>query len=248
MSDAVVVVQARMASTRLPGKVLADIAGKPMIAHVMERAQSIGPPVVLATSVDASDDPLALIAARAGWTTARGSATDVLDRFVHALPDDVRIVVRVTGDCPLLDPSVSRAILSALRSAGADYASNTIMPTFPDGLDCEAFTANALQRAWREATRPSDREHVTPYIWRQPEQFHLWSLGHVPNLYSYRWTVDDARDLTFVREVYARLRTEANPTSMYSVLSILKAEPHLRTLNEGTTRNEGYARSIAAEE
>lgn len=241
LDESVVVVQARMASRRLPGKVLLPIAGEPMVIHVLRRAGAIGAPVLLAASRDPGDDPLVEVVRRSGWSVVRGDPDDLLDRFVTATPPGARHVVRVTADCPLFDPAIGRAVLAALRAGSADYVSNTIVPTFPDGLDCEAFTADALRRAWREARSPSEREHATPYIRDHPELFRQWNLAHVPDLSHERWTVDDARDLAFVRAVYERLDTDhERQTSMYAVLAVLAREPSLRELNAGTARNEGY--------
>ncbi len=225
------------------------IDDRPMVLHVLERAARVGPPVVLATSDDPEDDELAGVVTRGGYAVSRGSRDDVLDRFARALPENATDVVRVTADCPLFDPGVGRAVLAALQASEADLVCNTIVPTFPDGLDCWAVTRQALVRAAREATLPSDREHVMPYIWRQPEMFHLLNLAHHPDLSSERWTVDDERDLAFVRAVVERLaRTPADDRmSMYAVLAVLEREPDLRRMNTGTTRDEGYARSLLAD-
>lgn len=247
--DAVVIVQARTTSTRLPRKVLRAIGDRPMVMHVLERAARIGPPVILATSADESDDELVEIVGRAGVAVHRGSLDDVLDRFVGAVPAAARLVVRVTADCPLFDPNVGRAILEACRAGGADLVCNTIVPTFPDGLDCWAVTTDALRRAWREATLPSDREHVMPYIWRQPHLFRVWNLAHAPDLSAERWTVDDERDLAFVRAAHERLAPlgDEERMSMYAVLRALDEHPELRRINAGTERDEGYRRSLEAD-
>ncbi len=206
-SGALVIVQARTTSTRLPRKVLLPIGDRPMVLHVLERAARIGPPVVVATSSDPSDDELAGVCVAAGYEVRRGSREDVLDRFVSALTADVTHVVRVTADCPLFDPEVGAAVLAAARATSVDLVLNTLPPTFPDGLDCWAVTAEALRTAWSEAVLPSDREHVLPFIWRQPERFRVLDIACVPDRSSERWTVDDERDLAFVREVERRLRS-----------------------------------------
>lgn len=247
---AIVIVQARTTSARLPRKVLIPIGDRPMVLHVLERAALIGPPVVLATSSDPADDELAALVSAAGYEIRRGSRDDVLDRFVEAMPERARYVVRVTADCPFFDPAVGRAILAAAIETGADLVTNTLPPTFPDGLDCWAVAADALRTAWSEAVLPSDREHVLPFIWRQPERFRVLDLAHVPNLSVERWTVDDERDLTFAREVHQRLSAypEVERRSFRTVLHILDAEPHLRSLNGGTVRDAGYARSLAEDD
>jgi len=250
------VVQARQGSSRLPGKALMEIAGRPMVAHVVERiAATPGvDEVVLATTVDAADDALADFARAAGVACVRGSVDDVLDRFrtaVRAHPADA--VVRVTADCPLLDPAVSGQVVAEYRrrGGGLDYVSNVHPPTYPDGLDTEVFSRAALERAWREASPDSrrDREHVTPYLWeRRPERFRLANVRHGGDLSGLRWTVDDARDLAFVRAVYGALAPDGTrPFGMNDVLALLRSNPALVALNAGTRRNEGFERSRLAD-
>ena len=219
-----------------------------MTLHVLQRAALIGPPVVLATTADSVDDELARLGASAGVRVQRGPVDDVLARFVASLPAHTRYVLRITADCPLLDPALGRAVLEILRATGVDYVSNTIPPTFPDGLDVEAFTVDALLRAADEATRASDREHVTPFI-KRSDGFRRLELAHDPNLAEHRWTVDDPSDLAFVRAVHQRLERfpPEERTSMYVVLRIVTEEPALRDLNRGTERDEGYRISVERE-
>lgn len=250
------VVQARLGSTRLPGKALMEIAGCPMVAHVVKRiAATPGVDgVVLATTVAPEDDALADFARSAGVPCVRGSVADVLDRFRLAValhPADV--VVRAGADCPLLDPAVSgRVVAEYLRRVpDVDYVSNVHPPTYPDGLDTEVFSRAALERAWREASPDShrDREHVSPYIWeRRPERFRLANVDHGEDLSGLRWTVDDARDLDFVRAVYGALAPDGTRLfGMGDVLALLRSRPELAALNAGTCRNEGFERSRLAD-
>jgi len=220
-----------------------------VVLHVLERAARIGPPVILATTSDSQDDELAAMVAAAGYRVFRGSQEDVLDRFVQALSPDARYVVRVTADCPLFDPAVGRALLATVLEGGIDYATNTLPPSFPDGLDCWVLTTDLLRLAWREATLASDREHVLPWIWRNPERFRVWNLTHAPDLSAERWTVDDDRDLAFVRAVYELIAPlpVGERHSMYAVLGALARNPELREINAGTLRDEGYARSVSAD-
>jgi len=249
----VAIVQARLGSTRLPGKALLDLSGSPMIAHVLSRAAAISgvDDVVLATTDSRQDDALADFAWQIGHACVRGSVEDVLDRYRAALrahPADA--VVRITGDCPLLDPAVSaRVVDDYLRAeGGVDYASNVHPPTYPDGLDTELISAAALEEAWREARMPSDREHVTPFIWRQPKRFAMANVLHSDDLSALRWTVDDARDLEFARTVYEALSPDGTRMfGMDEVLELLRARPHLGSLNAGTRRNEGFERSRLAD-
>lgn len=217
-----------------------------MVLWVLERAVLIGPPVVLATTTDPSDDQLSDVVRRAGYPVSRGSVDDVLDRFLKALPEGTRSVVRVTADCPLLDPAVCRAVLAVLEASGADYVTNALIASFPDGLDCSATRVDALEQAGREATRASDREHVTTYLWRQPERFRVLNLSHGTDLSGERWTVDDDRDLAFVRAIYDRLEKKrlTHATDFQTVLRVLEAEPELRRMNAGARRDEGLAISL----
>lgn len=208
----VCVVQARMGSSRLPGKVLMDVGGEPLVAHVMERirsAQSVDH-VVVATSTDPKDDPLVALASDRGWDIFRGDEGDVLSRFSGALARwPAETVVRVTADCPLLDPSLIDACVNELRSGAFDYVSNTLDPrTFPRGLDVEVFSAAALRVADREDLVAASREHVTPYLYRNPTRF---SLGRVVapesrDYSSWRVTVDTEDDLHVVRCAVQHLR------------------------------------------
>lgn len=201
------VVQARMRSTRLPGKVLAELGGRPLLAFLLRRLARSGPDhLVVATSDAGEDDPVAELAAAEGADVVRGPEEDVLARFALALdrfPADT--VVRVTGDCPLVDPALVRRAIEVRETTGADYVSNTLVRTFPDGLDVEVVDAEALQRAAVEAVDPVEREHVTPYVYRRPERFALRSFRHPVVLSEHRWTVDTPDDLALVASIVDRL-------------------------------------------
>jgi len=204
------ILQARMTSSRLPGKVMAPVLGQPMIGRQLERlgrSARIGR-IVVATSTDPSDDPLAAYVEGLGHLVYRGSLADVLDRFggAMALVPEADTVVRLTADCPLADWTVIDATIDCRRDAGADYASNTpAVRTYPHGLDVEVMSREALERACREAADPYEREHVTPFIYRRPDEFRLAYLSQPVSLAHLRWTVDLPEDLAFVRDVYARL-------------------------------------------
>lgn len=221
-----------MGSTRLPGKVLSDIAGEPMLARVVERvrrAQGVDE-VVVATTDTAADDVLAKTCARRNWICYRGSENDVLDRYFSAArAHDADVVVRITSDCPLLSPRIVGWVLARLADdPAADYASNTLEPrTFPRGLDVEAFSVEALERAWREGRDPAWREHVTPYIYRSGA-FCLGSVRHESDLSSHRWTVDTPEDLSFARAVYDALPESFEWTD---VLALLERRPELVKIN-----------------
>ncbi|HET9159674.1 MAG TPA: glycosyltransferase family protein [Caulobacteraceae bacterium] len=208
------ILQARTSSTRLPGKVLRDLVGAPMLERQIERvlrARRIGK-LVVATSTDPSDDPIAELCDRLGVACHRGPLDDVLARFAGALeafgPADH--IVRLTGDCPLTDPEVIDATIARHLDAGADYTSNTLKLTFPKGQDVEVMKAGRLAAAAREAGDPYEREHVTPFLYRHPERFRLANLERHPPLPELRWTVDTAEDFAFVSRVYQALYP-ANP-------------------------------------
>lgn len=209
------IIQARMSSSRLPGKVLADVGGMPMLGRQVARLRRSArmDELVLATSDQASDDAVADYAARLDLTVVRGPLDDVLARFGRALEafPEAATVVRMTADCPLTDWRVLDAVIDSHAAAKADYASNTpAVRTYPHGLDIEVMTAAALRTAVREASDPYDREHVTPFLYRNPARFRLEFLSQSPSLAHLRWTVDHPADLDFVRHVYGALHA-ANP-------------------------------------
>lgn len=244
------VLQARVSSTRLPGKVLRPLLGEPMIVRQVERLRRARmlEALVLATSTDPSDDALARWADAAGVPVYRGSLDDVLDRFVCAArPYAPAHVVRLTGDCPLADPAVIDLVVARHLESGADYTSNTIEPTWPDGLDVEAMTMAALEAAAREATARYQREHVTQFIVRQPRRFRLHSVRHDNDLSALRWTVDEPADFELVEAIYAALYPSNPAFATADILAFLRDHPRWITHNAQHSRNEGLARSIARE-
>lgn len=208
------ILQARMSSTRLPGKVMRPLAGAPMLARQIERvsrAQSIGR-LVVATSTEPEDRPIQDLCRDMRVACFRGSLNDVLGRYRDAArafgPTDH--VVRLTGDCPLADWEVIDAVIAHHLAEEADYTSNTQKLTFPKGLDVEVFKAEHLESAWREARELYEREHVTPFLYRHPERFKLANLECDPPMGDLRWTVDTAEDFAFVDKVYLALYAQ-NP-------------------------------------
>ena len=242
------IVQARMSSTRLPGKTLADVSGEPVLARVVHRAGQIPgiEKVVIATRHNTADEAIVRFAHERGIPVNRGSEDDVLSRFYEtAQRFGITTIVRVTPDCPLLDPQVSGQVLGLfLRAKGSlDYVSNTHPATFPDGLDTEVFSFAALEKAWREAQLKSEREHVTPFIWKRPEVFHLANVKSDVDLSSQRWTVDEAQDLEFVRAIYKHLGSLPE-FGMREVLSLLEKHPELLKIQGKAITNEGYYKSL----
>lgn len=228
------VIQARTGSTRLPSKVLADLAGASMLERVVERvsqAETVDG-VIVATTKELRDDAIIEVLAGSDVDVVRGAEKDVLDRYHDALSaSSADILVRVTSDCPLIDPQLIDDVVRALSDADADYASNTLEPrTYPRGLDVEAMTAEALTRAWREDVNPDWREHVTPYIYRNPGQFALCRLANDADLSDHRWTVDTPEDLKLVRRIYDVL--DGRSFSWRDVLNVVEANPRWSKLNE----------------
>ena len=206
---AVAILQARMSSTRLPGKVMKSVAGRPMLERQIERLRrcSTLDRLIVATSDDVSDDPLAQFLQTIGVETFRGSLHDVLGRYVGAV-EALGVngpVVRLTADCPLADPEIVDACVRLQARLDVDYASNAQRRTYPRGLDVECFNLDALLAAGREATDPYDREHVTPFLYRNPERFSQGDLVQDRDESALRWTVDTPEDLAFVERVYAAL-------------------------------------------
>jgi len=207
------VIQARTGSTRLPGKVLQELGGRPLLRFMLDRLSDLRvDELVVATCTLDRDDPVADLARDAGRAVVRGSETDVLDRFVSALdasPADH--VVRLTADCPLADPVLIEAVIARHLDRGADYTSNVFPRTFPRGLDCEVMTAAALRAAHAEARDAAEREHVTPFLYRRPERFALANMRNDAPLGREGWTVDTADDLAFVRGIVDTMRAAGEP-------------------------------------
>ncbi len=244
------VLQARASSSRLPGKVLMPMAGAPMLERQIERLLRSRrmDKLVLATSDRSDDDPVAEIAARAGIELYRGSLDDVLDRYYQAArPHAPNHVVRVTGDCPLADWEVVDRVIGFAVDGDYDYASNTLNPTWPDGLDVEVVKFAALETAWREAERQLEREHVMPFLTSRGDRFRLGSLESETDLSHMRWTVDEPEDYAFVCRVYETLFPGNPAFTTADVLALLAEQPELVTLNTGFQRNEGLRKSEQAE-
>lgn len=246
----IAIVQARMGSTRLPGKVLADVHGRPMLQWLLDRVKAVSEidEIVVATTTNPEDNILETWLNSHGISCFRGSETDVLDRFVRCAESRApELIVRVTADDPLKDPGIIRQAIAMVRDGDAiDYCSNTVNPTYPEGLDIEVFRYASLVRAHHEAKLPSEREHVTPYIWKHPEIFNLCSLEFHRNLSAWRWTVDKPADLEFVREIYRHFND--NPLVPFTkIIEHIENNPYLAEINAGSIRNEGYFKSLASE-
>lgn len=228
------VLQARMSSARLPGKVLKPILGQPMICRQLERIRQAKhlDSIIVATSEQASDDPIVAAVDALDIGCFRGSLDDVLDRFYRAAASNrADHIVRLTGDCPLVDAQIVDEVIEKHLSEGRDYTSNFLERRYPDGIDVEVFTFQALEQAWQEAELTTDREHVTPFIYRQPERFSLGSLRCDQDLAALRWTVDHPEDLEFVTKVFEALYPDSGIFSMWNVLELLEHRPELAQIN-----------------
>ena len=254
MSRIVAIIQARVGSTRLPQKILKEIAGKPLLWHVIQRLKkaTLITEIIVATTTKEEDKPIIKIASDASTKTFVGSEEDVLDRYYQAAKTyKADIVVRITADCPLIDPGEVDKLVKYFLYDNFDYVSNTCpdedagcRQTYPDGLDAEVFSFKALEHAWKDAKLLSEREHVTPYIRKHSEIFKVGYMGYIEDLSHMRWTIDYPEDLTFVREVYKLLYEQGNIFSMKDVLTLLSEHPELKNINSKIIRNEGYTKSL----
>lgn len=242
------VIQARMSSSRLAGKMLLPLAGKPAILRMLERVERayLIDEIVVATSIDGSDDPLATVVESSGHTVFRGPLDDVLARFHGAArnhPHDH--IIRLTGDCPLIDWTYIDALADFHVAGAYDYSSNAISPTLPDGMDAEIMTFAALNKAYEKAAKPSEREHVTPYIYRPDSEFRIGRWRHDKDLSHLRLTLDEAEDYELISAIYDALYPRKPDFSLADILEFFTTHPDLIDLNKNIKRNEGYARSIA---
>jgi spore coat polysaccharide biosynthesis protein SpsF len=222
-----IIIQARMTSTRLPGKVLKEVLGKALLHYQIERLRSIpNAQIVIATTVNATDDPVVALALRLDLRFYRGSEDDVLSRYYGAAKEaGAENVVRMTADCPLIDPGVSAAVIALRGESGCDYASNILKRSFPRGLDTEAMTFTALEKAHHEATSAWDREHVTPYIYNNGNKFSILHHVNPTDESHHRWTVDTPEDFELVERIISALYPEKPDFTWLDVLELLKMHP-----------------------
>ena len=247
MRKAVAIIQARWGSSRLPGKILKQLGETTVLNHVLTRCLAIEgiDEVCCAVPRSIDSDPVAEEARRCGVTVVRGSEADVLARYYQAATQTgADIVMRITSDCPLIDPAICAELLTQFESNNVDYASNNTPPTWPVGLDCEVMSFKWLKKAAVEASRPSEREHVTPYI-RNHEQVRQCNLAS-PNseIALHRWTLDTPDDYRFMTEIFSRLSSYSDPFSWNSTLDIVTQEPALVSINAGMDRRAGYKQSL----
>jgi spore coat polysaccharide biosynthesis protein SpsF len=235
-------VQARFGSTRLPGKVLLDLCGKPLLARMLERLARVKTParIVVATSIEAADDPVATLCRTLGVEVFRGHPTDLLDRHYQAARAlGGEAVAKIPSDCPLIDPAIVDRVLARFAEGDCDYAGNLHPASYPDGNDVEVMSLAALETAWREARLAMEREQTTPFIWERPQRFRLANVAWEADAagrrrdysMSHRWTIDYPEDYAFVRRVYEALYPQNPAFGIDDILALLAERPAIAATN-----------------
>jgi spore coat polysaccharide biosynthesis protein SpsF len=231
----VIIIQARMGSTRLPGKVMLPLQGPTVLSHVIQRAKAVSNATVVcvATSTLSADDIIVNESVRNDALFYQGSESDVLSRYYEAaLQEEADHIVRITSDCPLLDPQVVEHIIDVHLRTGADYTSNTHQRTYPRGLDVEVFTMQSLKEAYEQADLPAQREHVTPFIYQNPDKYRMEHVLHEEDCSAHRWTLDTPEDWRVIQAIYEGLYS-ANPKfGWLDALQYVVSNPEISTWNE----------------
>ena len=247
---ATVLIQARLGARRLPDKVLLKLQDKTVLEHVIGRAQDAKTidRVIVATTDNKEDQAIVDLVAGKKIPVFCGSQNDVLDRFYQAAKQyNLQHIVRITADCPVIDPKIIDRVVRHYFKTKADYCANSLNETFPDGQDVEVFSMGALTSAWQNAKLESEREHVTPHIRKNPKRFKIASYDSPVNLGAKRWTLDEEKDYEFLQVLFKGLSKDNRSFGMKEVLAFLKKNPQIEAINHQITRNEGYARSVAAD-
>ena len=244
----IAIVLARMNSARLPGKVLMSLANKPVLAHIVERLSycKLVDKILIATSHERSDNPIAEYCENNNINYYRGNLDDVLDRYYQAAKTyNAETILRVTGDCPAIDPIVVDAVIAGYLSNKYDLYG--LGGEFPDGLDCTVFSFLALEKAWKESKLKSEREHVCPYMEKNPQMFNNGMLELFKGLEKHRWTLDTPNDYDLLSKVFNKLYREKTPFLTHEILQFFQNHPKLLEINSDIVRNEGYLKSIQEE-
>lgn len=247
MKKASVIIQARMGASRLPNKVLMPLAGKPVLEHVIHRCQhaKLVDRVIVATTVEPKDLAVVNFVSGLGASVFCGSVNDVLDRYYQAARFfELQHIVRITADCPMIDPDIIDCVVGKYFDTGADYAANTLEETYPDGEDVEVFSFDVLKRTWHDAKMLSEREHVTPYM-RKSEVFKKMNVTYDIDLSRQRWTLDELRDYHKLSAVFDALYQKDAFFHMKDILQFLAGHPQIDRINADVMRNEGYQKSLA---
>lgn len=241
-----IIIQARTGSHRLPRKVLASIERKPMIWHVVNRLKKVNgvDQIILATTRKKEDEKLIQIANDCDVRIFQGKANDVLDRYYNcAIKFNADPIIRITADCPLIDYDIINKMLKIFELNKFDYVCNNFPPTFPDGLDVEIFSFKSLKKSFEKAKLRSEREHVTPFIRKNENNFKVHNYKNKKDLSKYRFTVDEKEDLKFIRKIFTKFQPQTN-IILKDILKILDENPELLKINNKIIRNEGYLKSL----
>jgi spore coat polysaccharide biosynthesis protein SpsF len=254
MPETLIILQARMSSSRLPNKVLLPILGKPMLAHQIDRINTLKIPhkLIIATSTQTSDDPIEQLCQQLNISCYRGTLDDVLERYYQAAIEfsknkTIKNIVRITGDCPLIDSDIIEQVINLFLTSNVDYCSNCAPATLPDGLDVEVFSFDALEKSYQLAKKSSEREHVTPFIRNNPQLFTVSNYNHQPDLSHYRWTVDEPKDFELITKIYQALYPKNQNFALADILDLIEKKPELSQINQHIIRNEGLIKSELAD-
>lgn len=233
----ILAVQARLGSSRLPGKVLMEACGRPLLARMLERLARVATPaeIVVVTTTDAQDEPIVALCRDLNVAVFRGHPTDLLDRhYLAGRVHGAEHIAKIPSDCPLIDPAIVDRVLARYAEGDCDYASNLHPASYPDGNDVEVMSMAALGIAWREAVLSMEREHATPYLWERPERFRLanvaWESGRDESL-TQRWTLDYPEDYQFIRKVYEELYPDNPGFGLGDILKLLARKPEIAAIN-----------------
>ncbi|WP_346887107.1 glycosyltransferase family protein [Clostridium sp. UBA1056] len=233
------IIQARMGSTRLPGKVMKNIFGKTVLEHVVDRLRKsqLLNDIIIATTIGECDNKIAEEAERLSVNCYRGSENDVLSRYYNAAKENgSEIVIRITSDCPVIDPRIIDSMLERFielyKNNEIDYMSNTLERTFPRGLDAEIIPFEILEKAYNEADKQYEREHVTPYIYQNPETFKLIGFKNPINYSEYRWTLDTPEDFEVITRIYKELYKYDEMFYFDDIMNLMKRYPEIKNIND----------------
>jgi len=247
MSNICCIIQARIGSTRLPGKVMMNVENqKPVLYFVIKQLQEckLIDKIIVATTTNAEDDQIVNYSKNLGIDCFRGSSKDVLDRYYQCAKEySVSTIVRITSDCPLIDPEIVDSVINMFENNSCDYTTNFLPnSTFPNGVEVEVFSMNGLEKVWKKAKLPSEREHVTPYFSNHKDEFEITNIKNPENLSHLRWSVDRIEDLKLVRLIVSKIKKR--PILMKNIVDLFNKEPELVKINKNVNRDEGEIKSL----
>lgn len=247
-------IQARMGSSRLPGKVMKKVVGKPLLEHIINRLSFCNnvDKIIVITSEEVENEPIEQLCEKLNVDCFVGDEKDVLDRYYKAAKkfnlNDEDSIVRITADCPLIDPKIVDDVIKKHLEGSYDYTTNTLIRTFPDGLDCEVFTLSVLKEMWNNAKLKSEREHVTLYIKNNPENYDLGNIEQDVDWSNLRWTVDEKEDFILIKNIYECLYDEEGIFLMDDILQLFENNPDFLKINNMYGSNEGLKKSLENDE